>query len=114
MSSNVDGNLWAVPSTLRCSARYDFGRGVTAGKEDGVLAVEQCNKTIVEDADTADAFSDASECLDFVACVVDPNDLIIRRTDWGVAREIGHTQNVDHAGERFPARDCGEGRPFWV
>ena len=114
VSSNVDGILWAKSCAFSSSALYGFDWGMLAGKQHSVLTVEECDKAIVEDADAADAFSDACERLDFVARVVDADDLFVRRADWCIAREVGHTQNVDHSGERFTPGDCGEGRPFRV
>ena len=114
VSSNVDGNLRAKPGAFSRGALYGFDWGMLAGKQHSVLTVEECDKAIVEDADAADAFSDACERFDFVARVVDADHLFIRRADWCIASEVGHTQNIDHSGERFTPGDCGESRPFRV
>ena len=114
VSSNIDGNLWAKSGAFSRSALHGFDGDMLAGKQHSVLTVEECDKAIVEDADATDTFSDACERLNFVARVVNANDLFVRRADWCIACEVGNTQNVDHAGERFTPGDCGEGRPFWV
>ena len=104
----------SMPGALSSGAFNRLDRCVVAGKENGVLAIEQGNKAIVKDADAADALSNSSKCLDFVASVIDSDHLIGRVTDWRVAGEVGNPQNIDHTSERISTGDCGEGRSFGI